>query len=212
MRSVSSAATLLTVLWVHLAASVSPGPNVLLIIQTASTSSRRTALAAAAGVATGALILASAAALGLGLLLADAGRLAEVLRLVCGLYLLYLGIAMWRGARSPMATSTAGSVTRPAVVYRRGLFTNITNPKAAVFFGSVLTGLLPPATPVWVRVAAVLICVFNSTAWHALLAYAFSTGTVHQIYGRAKPTLDRVAGTLMGALGVRFLAEATVPG
>lgn len=208
----SYAATLLTVLGVHLAASVSPGPNVLLIIQTASTSSRRTALAAAAGVATGALFLASAAALGLGLLLAGAGGLDRVLRVVCGLYLLYLGVAMWRGARHPMAGSQAGSVTRSAVVFRRGLFTNITNPKAAVFFGSVLTGLLPPATPVWVRVAAVLICVLNSTAWHVLLAYAFSTGTVHRIYGRAKPTLDRVAGTLMGALGVRFVAAATLTG
>lgn len=204
-------AVLLAVMGVHLAASVTPGPNVLLIIQTASTSSRRTALAAAAGVATGALILASTAALGLGLLVAGAEWLDRGLRGVCGGYLVYLGFRMWRGARNPMTTTVRGGPSAHSlVVFRRGLLTNITNPKAAIFFGSILTGLLPPATPIWVRLAAVLICVTNSAVWHALLAYAFSSGTVHRIYGRAKTTLDRIAGTLMAALGARFLFEATI--
>jgi threonine efflux protein len=156
------------------------------------------------------LILASAAALGLGLLLTDAAWLDRGLRVVCGGYLVYLGFQMWRGARTPMATALAGSATCAGVVYRRGVLTNITNPKSAIFFGSVLTGLLPPSTPIWVRVVAVAICVTNSAVWHTLLAYAFSADAVHRIYGRAKTTLDRIAGTLMAALGVRFVIEGTM--
>lgn len=203
----SPEAVLLTVFGVHLAASVSPGPNVLLIVHTAATASRRTALAAAAGVASGAAVLSAAAALGLGLLVAETVWLDRALRLVCGLYLVHLGVRMWRGADVEMRRALERSAQLGWLAYRRGLLTNITNPKSAVFFGSVLTGLLAPGTPLWVRLATVAICMLTSAVWHTLLALAFSTDTAHRLYGRAKPVLDRIVGALMALLGVRFLQQ-----
>jgi threonine efflux protein len=63
---------------------VSPGRNVLLITQTAMSRSREAALAVAAGVASGALILATVATLGLGLVIAELSWLHLALRVVGG--------------------------------------------------------------------------------------------------------------------------------
>jgi threonine efflux protein len=97
----SATATLLSVAVVHWIAMVSPGPNVLLVAQTAMSRSRREALAAAAGVATGAFVMSAAAALGLGLLVESATWILPVLQLAGAAYLIYLGVQTWRSADRP---------------------------------------------------------------------------------------------------------------
>jgi hypothetical protein len=83
-----------TVLALYLLAALSPGPNVVLIIQTAATRPRAEAVGAALGVATGSFLLAVLGALGLRQLLAHP-VVARVLHLTCAAYLVYLGIRMW---------------------------------------------------------------------------------------------------------------------
>ena len=95
----SPTSTLLTIAAMNLAAMASPGPNVLLVTQTAMAHSRRRALAVAAGVTSGALLLASGAALGLGLVIGQAGWLRVAVQLAGGAYLAFIGVQTWRGAQ-----------------------------------------------------------------------------------------------------------------
>ncbi|MEV4145590.1 LysE family transporter [Amycolatopsis sp. NPDC049691] len=85
--------------------------------------------------------------------------------------------------------------------FRRGVVSNLTNPKAAAFFGSVLTAALPPTEPTAVKAAAVALIVVASTAWHLSVALLFSSPATRRWYARAKPALDRVVGTILVALG-----------
>jgi threonine/homoserine/homoserine lactone efflux protein len=189
------------VLAVYVSAAVTPGPNVLLVIRTAAVS-RRAAIAAAVGVVSAGACLAAAAAFGLGAVLARSPWLERGLRWCCGGYLVYLGVVLFSGARTPLVTAGAAAGTAPWTAYRRGLLTNLTNPKAAVFFGSILTGMLPASVPGTLRAAAVVLIVGCSAAWHLTLAVAFSTRSAQRWYARAKTALNRAVGTLLALFGI----------
>ncbi|HWD03648.1 MAG TPA: LysE family transporter [Amycolatopsis sp.] len=193
-----TAATLGTVLLAYAPAAVTPGPNFVLIAQTAAAGSRRAALAVAAGVVVAGGALATVAVFGLGTLLATAPWSATVLRVVCGLYLAWLGVRLWRTARAPV--TPAPSERRGA--FGQGVLSNVTNPKAAVFFGSVLTATLPPTEPTPTKVAAIVLIMVASTAWHASVALLFSSTATQRWYDRARPTLNRVVGTVLVLLGL----------
>jgi threonine efflux protein len=198
----SPTATLLYVAGVHWAAMVSPGPNVLLVARTAMADSRRAALAAACGVACGAVLLATAAALGMGLLVERVGWLRTAIQLAGGAYLVFLGVQTWRSAREPLRMGGAGEPAH----FRRGLLTNLSNPKAAVFFGSVLAPTLASAD--WVAVAAIGLIALDAVVWHCLLAVLFARPRVQRGYARAKGGIDRVVGAALTLLGLKLAWDA----
>ena len=87
------------------------------------------------------------------------------------------------------------------VFYSRGLLTNLTNPKAAVFFGTILAPVLDQAGADWVVAAAIVVIVVNALWWHCLLAVLFGRPPVRRWYGRAKHVIDRVVGGAPGVAG-----------
>ncbi|MET8851484.1 LysE family transporter [Amycolatopsis sp. NPDC004625] len=192
------AAALGTVLLAYLPAAISPGPNFVLIAHTAAAGSRRAAVAVALGVVAAGGLLAAVAVFGLGALLAREPWLAVGLRIVCGAYLAWLGVRLWLTANRPESAPPAARGN----AFRRGVLSNLTNPKAAAFFGSVLTAALPPTEPAAVKAAAVALIVAASAAWHLSVALLFSSPSTQRWYARAKPALNRVVGTILLALGV----------
>ena len=90
--------------------AASPGPSFLVVARLAVSSSRGDGLYAALGMGVGGLIFACLALLGLHGLLLAVPSLYVVLKVLGGLYLVYLGIRIWRGAGRPLTRSdTAGS-------------------------------------------------------------------------------------------------------
>src|SRR5262245_44738102 len=201
-------AVLGSVFAVHLLAMVSPGPNVLVVTQTAASDGRRAGAWAALGIAAGAGLMSSAALAGLSVVLKQFAWLHAALGLVGGAYLLYLGLRLWRGAGARTSASAApgeGVARTDWRAFRLGLATNLTNPKALLFYGSVFAALFAPDAPLWVRLAAVGIIAANSTGFHVALACLFSTPRAQAGYRRIKPWVDRAAGTGLALLGLRLL-------
>ena len=198
---------------VHVLAIISPGQNVLIVLQTSMGRGRRAGVAVALGIATGAGIWSTATHLGLSVLFAQFAWLYRGLMLAGGMYLLYLGIVLWRAADRPFVQSArrgaAADTDRHA--FRLGLFTNLTNPKAAIFYGGIFAAFLTPDLPTWVRVAAIGVIVINSTGWHVALACLFSTERARRVYGRLKPWIDRLSGSALAFLGLRLMLQGRWP-
>lgn len=193
---------------IYWAALVSPGPNFMIITQMSMTRSRIHGFMAALGVTCGGAIWTIAALLGLGILLQAFPVIGMALRIAGGAYLVYIGVMSWRNAGKPLAA--AKSEEAPiglSSAFVRGLFTNLSNPKAAAFFGSIFATFIVQSVPVWVYGVIFLCVVASSLTWHACLAFFFSTTSAKHIYGRAKKTINRVLGTVMVGLGIRLLAS-----
>lgn len=201
-----------SILATHVLAILSPGPNLLVVAQTAISRTRGAGIVAALGIATGAAIWSSAALLGLTVLLTHFAWLARGLRMLGGIYLLYLGIRLWRAADRPLVVSRAPAPSGPNWhAYALGLLTNLTNPKALIFYGGVFAAFLTPDLPAWVNAAAIGIIVVNSIAWHVGFAWLFSTRRARAIYDRIKRWIDRGAGTVLALLGLHLLIPQSLP-
>jgi RhtB (resistance to homoserine/threonine) family protein len=202
------AAMLGSIFAVHVLAMLSPGPNVLIVAQTALSHTRRAGIIMALGIATGSIIWSSIALFSLNAVFAQFAWLYGGLKLLGGMYLLYLGIKLWRTAdHNPLIPPSS----TPAVLYtdwqafRLGLLTNLTNLKAVVFFGGIFAALLTPALPMWTRLAAISLIAIDATGWHVALACFFSTRRSQQVYRRIKRWVDRVAGASLAFLGLRLM-------
>lgn len=125
---------------------LTPGPNMAWLALVAATEGRRPGYAAVAGVALGLGLVGIAATFGLAALIAATPTLFQALRWGGILYLLWLAWDGWRDADG--GGEDGGGDTTLARAFRRGLVTNLLNPKAAVFYVAVLPGFTDPGAPV----------------------------------------------------------------
>ena len=197
--------TLITIWVLHFAALLTPGANVLLISHLAASDTRRSASYAALGVTIGAAIWSSAAVLGVGALFTAFPTARLFLQISGAVYLLNVASRLWR-SRAPQA-SYSGSLAA-ARALRAGLLTNLSNPKSALFFGSVFSAALPAHPSAAVLAAAVALVVLNAFCWHLLLAFLFSRQTVQAGYALQRGLFARLAGAVVGALGLSLLVAA----
>src|ERR1043165_3715964 len=121
--------TFVTTWILHVAAMVSPGPNVLLVSQLAASDRARSAVFAALGVAFGATLWATCAVFGVNIVFVAFPGLRLALQVIGGAYLLYLAIRLWR-SNGAAPVGRVSSVSAWAG-FRQGFLTNITNPKVA---------------------------------------------------------------------------------
>lgn len=197
---------LLTIWFLHVAAMMSPGANVLLVSQLAASDRARSAVFAALGVTLGAAIWALCAVLGVNAVFKVFPGLRLALQVAGGLYLLYVASRLWRSGG--LALGKGGPSVSSAAAFRLGFLTNITNPKSALFFGSVFAASFPATPSPALQGAAVAMIVANALCWHTLLAYLFSRERVRLAYARTRGTADRIASVAVGALGLGLLAAS----
>ena len=121
--------------------------------------------------------------------------------------LLLLAWRLWQGAAAPLALA-GGEMNHPnpAASFRTGLATQVTNPKTAIYYGSVFAALLPQDPPSWLIVALSPLVFVMEAGWYVLVAVLFSSGGPRAAYLRGKHWVDRAASVVIGLLGVRLVA------
>ena len=124
--------------------TVTPGLDTALVLRTAAAEGSRRALAAALGIGLGCLAWGLVVALGLGILLETSALAYTVLRWIGALYLLYLGLQLIVSRRTDfLAGGAAAASGSTGLWFRRGLLTNLLNPKVGIFYVSFLPQFVP---------------------------------------------------------------------
>ncbi len=123
---------------------LTPGPDMLFVMAVGATGGPGVGLCAAAGVAAGLAVHATATAFGLAALFSAVPTLYVVVK-ICGAgYLLYLGIATLRRRDEPLVRADGAGGGRGRA-FRRGLLTNLLNPKVVLFNAAFLPQFVDPA-------------------------------------------------------------------
>ena len=170
---------------------VSPGPDFALTVRNTVARGRRAGLWTSAGVVSGQLVWACAAAAGVAALLVASRPAFLALRFVGAAYLIYLGIqslvAALRGTQAHRVSGRGGSP------YVQGLLSNVSNPKMAIFF----TSLLPQFGESFaVLLGHALVFSAMTLLW---LAFVVRVGDALRI-----PTVRRTVDALTGIVLVGF--------
>jgi threonine/homoserine/homoserine lactone efflux protein len=165
-------ATLLAFALTCVIIEITPGPNMAWLAALSLSRGWRTGLAAVAGVALGLSVYGVAAALGVATIIENSTFLYEALRWGGVAYLLWLAWDAWSTADETAPDDVAGTNHEWASAFRRGLITNLLNPKAAVFYVAML--------PDFVNVGAGRIAVQTLTlsAIYVLIATLIHAGIV----------------------------------
>jgi threonine/homoserine/homoserine lactone efflux protein len=167
--------TLAAFVLASLVVELTPGPNMAYLALIAATEGRRQGFAAVAGVALGLGLLGLAAALGLATLIAQAPAAYQVIRWAGVLYLLWLAWDALQDTADPSEFAGPGSTLMR--YFARGLVTNLLNPKAALFYVTVLPGFLPTGAGIVDVLTLSAAYVAVATLVHGALVVA--AGTAH---------------------------------
>jgi threonine/homoserine/homoserine lactone efflux protein len=190
--------------------AMSPGPSFIMVARTSVSSSRGDGLSASLGMGVGGAIFALAALLGLQGILTAVPSLYLVLKILGGAYLAYIGHQIWRGADQPVNIGEIDEKSRANIAksFFLGLSTQISNPKTAIVYASVFAAFLPEAHTIWFSVWVVVAVFIIEFAWYAIVALALSSEKPRGAYLRYKKWVDRAAGGVMAALGLKLMLSA----
>jgi threonine/homoserine/homoserine lactone efflux protein len=160
---------------------LTPGPNMAYLAVLSADKGRRAGFAATLGIALGLLFVGIAAAMGLAAIVDNSPWLYESLRWAGTGYLLYLAWEAWHGEKDQAAP--ADSPASDVRFFLRGLVTNLLNPKAAIFYVTVLPTFVDAnSSLVSQAVALCLVYVAIATLIHSSIVMLAST---------ARPWLER---------------------
>ncbi|SEB11265.1 LysE family translocator [Paraburkholderia sartisoli] len=203
-------AAIAAILGALLIGAMSPGPSFLIVARSSIGLSRRDGLATALGMGVGGVFFSAIALVGLYTVLAAVGWLYLGLKVAGGLYLIWIASKIWRGAASPFTVdATAGAGRQNArKSFWIGLSTQLSNPKTAIYYGSIFAALLPHHPPLWCYFLLPPAVFTIEAGWYTVVALGFSSRRPREMYIRAKAWVDRIAAGAIAALGLRLIWTA----
>lgn len=194
-----------------LAGAVSPGPSFVLIAKMSMGNSRKDGIAASIGMGIGGVIFSILALLGLHATLKNVPTLYIALKILGGIYIVYLALCIWRGANEPLTVVdekiNLKSTFRKSFLI--GVVTQISNPKTAIVYGSIMAALLPTSIPNMLYYVLPPLVFMVEAGWYLLVTLVLSTSSPRTMYLRSKSLFDRIAGGIMAGLGVKLIISAT---
>lgn len=198
--------------------NLTPGPDVLYIVTHALRSGARAGGVAALGITAGCFVHIVAAALGVSALLAASSTAFTALKWAGAAYLVYMGLRMLLARRSAEGAPSAmnfvasdalstGDTTLKRIFFQ-GFWTNVLNPKVALFFLAFVPQFIAPGVQNKPMAFLLLGLLFNFNGLWVNLAWASAAAWLASRFGAARRApfiwLERAAGLLFVGFGVKL--------
>jgi threonine/homoserine/homoserine lactone efflux protein len=199
----------IAIIIVFIFGTMSPGPSFILVAKTAVSKPFSEGIGVSIGLAIGAVFFTLLAIFGLYALFETVPFLYGVFKLFGGVYLLYLAYKIWKysdeSLSMDMKQERSSKGFLKAMLF--GFLTQISNPKTAIIIGSIFAALLPKELPAYSELLLCLIAFSIDAIWYCMVVSLLSTQKSQKIYLRFKKYIDRVAGTLLAALGIKIALD-----
>ncbi|MEV5967125.1 LysE family translocator [Kribbella sp. NPDC051952] len=189
--------------------NIVPGPGMMFIIAHGISGGRRSGVVAATGMASGVVVHTVLAAAGLSALLRAAPYALDAIRIVGGLFLLYLAINALRSARA-VTPAEPGRKTSLRRTYLSAVLTNLANPKVVLFYLAFLPQFLTPhgwpvSTQILILGAVVIVIGLVMDSAIGLMSGTFSALLLRRPAFERR--LKRLSGAIFGGLALRLLTD-----
>jgi len=205
--------TLLPFLGVSFIVIATPGPDTAITIRNTLVGGRSGGIFTALGIASGQTIWAIATSAGIAALLIASEPLFLAVKYAGAAYLVYLGgQALWQALRpSSPGSAAAGGPMRclsASTAFRQGVISDLSNPKMAIFFPSLLPQFVPSGAATF-SAFLLLGAVFALMTFAWLVLYATVVARAGDFLRRPswRRTIEGVTGTVLIGLGLRLAAE-----
>lgn len=187
--------------------TITPGPDMLLVLRNGIRDGSEAAWATGLGCCAGIAVHATLAVLGLSAILAASSEAFTVVKVAGAVYLVFLGVQAIRSSFEVRRGLPAGA-ERTGSAFRQGLVSNLLNPKVALLFLTLLPQFVGSGEP-RVATTAALAAIFLAIAVLWWRAFSLAIGPLGRFLSRPAVVawFDRGTGALLVALGVRVALE-----
>ncbi len=200
--------------------NLTPGPDVLYIVNQSLRGSLRRGLVAAWGITAGCFVHLASAALGLGAVLATSAEAFNLVKWIGAAYLVWMGgCLLWRtcqvaGDEVAPQLLVAQPCDSPSIeassllaVFFGAFATNALNPKVALFFLAFVPQFIPAQAPDPAWSFLLLGCLFNVNSSLVCMGWALAASWLAcraESLPRVMPHMDRLAGLLFVGFGLKL--------
>lgn len=176
--------------------AVVPGPNALLVLTHGAIHGNRKTLFTITGGVLGFIAMIVLCVMGLGALLQTSVAWFTVLKVVGGLYLVWLGISLWRS--DPM-TADLGDLAKSGgwSLFRQGLLSAASNPKALLLFTAFIPPFMDPHRNLFLQA---IVIALTYAAVEFMVEYIVASAAQH-----VRPWLARTGRQFNKACGGLFV-------
>jgi threonine/homoserine/homoserine lactone efflux protein len=188
---------------------ITPGQDMILVMSRSISQGARAGIATAAGVSVGLVGHTILATLGLGAILRTSEPLFLVFKIAGAAYLVYLGVGMLRAKKTDFALKSV-EPRSPWRLLFDGAFSNLSNPKVAIFYFAFLPQFVPSSAAQPGMVVFVLGISFAALTFMVKGPIGLSAGLLSG-WLRARPSIQkwihRASGAVLIGLGVKLSLE-----
>lgn len=193
--------------------NLTPGPDVLYIVTHALRRGARAGMVAALGITAGCFVHIAAAALGVSALMAASSTAFSVLKWAGAAYLVYVGVRLLTSKPAGFAIDSGAVGAHPIWaegqkdIFFQGFWTNVLNPKVALFFLAFVPQFITPGVENKAVVFLLLGLLFNLNGLWVNLGWALAAAWLARRVNalqRSMVWLDRAAGVLFIGFGLKL--------
>ena len=186
---------------------ITPGPDIIYVLTRGIADGKRSGAISAIGVTTGILIHTMAAALGFAVLLKTSTYAFWTLKVVGGIYLMYLGYQVIKNKQALEITGFQNSFDLKKC-FLQGFFSNVLNPKVALFFIAFLPQFVNKDSANQSLDMIIFGLIFALMTIIFLMILGFFSGSVGIWLKQRKKIAGKIrigSGTVLMLLGLRLI-------
>jgi|TARA_R110002060_G_scaffold71863_1_gene80480 threonine/homoserine/homoserine lactone efflux protein len=204
-----------TVAIAHFLALLSPGPDFVLVVKSAIRNEGKNAIGIALGIASANALYIALCLIGVGSILATSVTLMIVLKVIGGLFLIYLAVHALRASKDSYKSldldDDSDSTEVKASFFKEfitGFMSGILNPKNLLFYLSLFTVVLTPEVGLAFKLGLGLWMTSIVFLWDLSIIFILSTPKVRSKFTKLAYYIDKVTGAILGLIGFAIVKSA----
>jgi len=201
---------ILAVALIHILAVSSPGPDFFLEIKNTLQYSRKIGIYTGLGFALGNIFHISYSIFGVKYI-QNNEWLMNVVQLLGAFYLIFIGLQAFGIIKTKLKKKKAKEEQQDSLTIsnfeaiKMGIITNLLNAKAALYFISVFTVIIPPNSSKLLILSSAVTMFSITFIWFSIVAYFFTKPKVKSAYLKQENLINKILGSVLIFFGVRLI-------
>jgi threonine/homoserine/homoserine lactone efflux protein len=204
-----------TVAIAHFLALLSPGPDFVLVVKSAIRNEGKNAIGVALGIASANALYIGLCLIGVGTILAASVTVMIVLKVIGGLFLIYLAVQALRANKSSYSNldiaDNSHSNEVKTTIFKElitGFMSGILNPKNLLFYLSLFTVVLTPEVGLAFKLGLGIWMTAIVFLWDLSIIFLLSTPKVRSKFTKLAYYIDKITGAILGLIGFAIVKSA----
>ena len=191
-----------------IAVSITPGMCMTLAMTLGMSVGVKRTLWMMVGELAGVFLVSASSVAGVAIIMLKFPQIFMVLKIVGGLYLIYLGFMLWNSKGKMAVCSSQNRNFSSKYLVLQGFVTAVVNPKGWAFFVALLPPFIDSTLPLFPQLA-LLLSIILTIEFLSLMFYAYSGSTLRGLMQKEHHIkfLNKLAALLMAGIGIWLIVE-----